>query len=425
MNEKLEKTQSLVSQGKTSEAIHLLKECDTDSWTDQEMIERYNLWGNTLLDMDKSQEAVNVFKRSIELFPDEPILLSNFGLALLNIKEFDESLKQLRQAQRLEPKNPNFQYNLGFYFETTNNWGSARERYEAAIRRDKNFAAAHYGVARCEEELGDYDAASKSYDRYLELDPKRLNILLAAARAHHLAGHSDTVRYYLDKALEIAPERQDVHFHRMVGSYYTHDVDRFDEEFEWFRKHAPNSPDYFIAASASSMLRDDSKQSIAMGWQAVKNVMEVTEIDWEKANFVLCWTMSLCTHLKADDEVQALYEYTLPYGFLPEAFLSDYRHATNARMDEAVQVHLVLDAADSKYSIRFSPRSSNEEERYLRSYVINARDEQEARLIAIRTEWEMQGRDVRVERVVSNRAMVKIHPGLVYISGKILYNEQN
>ena len=425
MNDKLEKSTTLVNQGKTKEALNLLEECDTDSWTDQEMVERYNLWGNTLMDMHRTGEAVRVFKRSVELFPDEPILLSNYGLALISLKEYDEALKHLRRAQRLQPKNPNYQYNIGYFFETKGDWGSARERYEAAIRRDAKFAAAHYGVARCEEELGNYDSASRSYDRYIEIDPNRLDVLLAAARAHHLAGHSDTVRYYLDKALELAPDQQNVHFHRMVGSYYTHDEDRFAEEFEWFRKHAPNSPDYFIAASAAGMLRDDAQQGVSMSWQAVKNVMEVMEIDWEKAHFTLCWAMSLFTHLKKDDDVQALYEYALPHGFLPEAFLSDYRLATHERLDEGVQVHLVLDAANSDFAGRFHSGAAPKEERYFRSYVINARDEQEARLMAIRSEWEMSGRDVRVERVVSNRSLVKIHPGLVYISGKILYNQEN
>ena len=55
--------------------------------------------GALLVNVGRAEEAINVFKRALELKPDDPDIIFNMGLAFQANNNFDEALKFFSKAQ--------------------------------------------------------------------------------------------------------------------------------------------------------------------------------------------------------------------------------------------------------------------------------------------------------------------------------------
>lgn len=96
-----ERALSLKGLGKYKKAI---AECEVLAGYDDCIMLVYILWGNCLTEEGKVSEAIEVFLRGIERFPDSGELYEELGIIYFDKKEFDEALTWFNRAIEKNPE---------------------------------------------------------------------------------------------------------------------------------------------------------------------------------------------------------------------------------------------------------------------------------------------------------------------------------
>ncbi len=87
----------------------------------------YNNLGLTLVKTDRTEEAIEQYRKALRLKPDYHECYNNLGLALDKLGRQQEAIEQYREALRLKPDYGTAHYNLG---NTLLNQGRLREAFE-------------------------------------------------------------------------------------------------------------------------------------------------------------------------------------------------------------------------------------------------------------------------------------------------------
>lgn len=124
----------------------------------------YHLLGGIALEFDKYDEAVIYLGKALEVAPNSPITLNNYGIALKHQNRHEDALKALTKSLKLKSN----------YFEALNNKGSvlsvlgkvqeAIPFYEKAAKVNPLFGKAYYNLATAHKfKVG--DAYSKLFEK--------------------------------------------------------------------------------------------------------------------------------------------------------------------------------------------------------------------------------------------------------------------
>jgi 4-amino-4-deoxy-L-arabinose transferase-like glycosyltransferase len=73
---------------------------------DDQLAAAFNNSASVLTEKHKDERAIEYFRRSLALKPDDPEVLGNLGLALMRRKQVDEALANFRRAAELRPQDP-------------------------------------------------------------------------------------------------------------------------------------------------------------------------------------------------------------------------------------------------------------------------------------------------------------------------------
>jgi tetratricopeptide (TPR) repeat protein len=191
-----------------------LAELDSDSGKFEEAIEKYkkaieidpedviahNNWGVDLVklaqldnDSGKFEEAIEKFEKAVEIDPEDATAYFNWGNSLAELAEldndsgkFEEAIEKYKKAIEIDPKYAgsylNWGNSLAELAELDNDSGKfeeAIEKYKKAIEIDPEDASAYnnWGVALAElaeldSDSGKFEEAIEKYKKAVEIDPK-------------------------------------------------------------------------------------------------------------------------------------------------------------------------------------------------------------------------------------------------------------
>jgi tetratricopeptide (TPR) repeat protein len=79
----------------------------------EHLLEAYNLKGNTLDDIGKSDKAIKVYEEGIKKFPDQYLLHFNLGISHYRLREYKESESTLQAAINIKINHKSSHYYLG------------------------------------------------------------------------------------------------------------------------------------------------------------------------------------------------------------------------------------------------------------------------------------------------------------------------
>lgn len=130
---------------------------------------------------DALNKAMDAYKKTLELKPDDAGVHNNYALALAQSKKFDEAQAELAKAAQLDPPSAGkYYYNLGALLVNNNQSEPAGAAFKKAIDADPNYADAQYqygiyliGKAKLGAD-GKYDpvpGTREAFQKYLELKP--------------------------------------------------------------------------------------------------------------------------------------------------------------------------------------------------------------------------------------------------------------
>ena len=109
--------------------------------------------------------AEPLFRRALELDPDDPEPHQMFGVYLRTLGHFDEAEAQMRRAVELDPLTRHFSYQLGRVLACAGRPAAAAEQFAKQLALDSIYPPAHYELAKALASQGDYDAAVNELTR--------------------------------------------------------------------------------------------------------------------------------------------------------------------------------------------------------------------------------------------------------------------
>jgi len=127
------------------------------------------------------QQAIDAYKKAIELKPDDATLYNNYALVLGYQKQIPEAQAALEKAAQLDPPGAGrYYYNLGAVLVNTGQNDPAGVAFKKAIDADPNYADAQYQYGIFLTSQAKTDASGKvtalpgtidAFQKYLELKP--------------------------------------------------------------------------------------------------------------------------------------------------------------------------------------------------------------------------------------------------------------
>ena len=103
--------------------------------------------------------AEPLFRRALELDPDDPEPHQMFGVYLRTLGHFDEAEAEMRRAVALDPLTRHFSYQLGRVLACAGRPADAAAEFAQQLALDSIYPPAHYELAKALASQGDYESA--------------------------------------------------------------------------------------------------------------------------------------------------------------------------------------------------------------------------------------------------------------------------
>jgi predicted TPR repeat methyltransferase len=147
----------------------------------------------------RSDEAVALIERSLELEPERADWYSNLGIVLQDRLRLDEAIAAYRRAIALDPAHANAYSNLGVVLRATGDIAGAEAAYRAAIRIDPEHSDAYHNLGVLLNAQKRPRDAAECFSKVITLRPKHPEARRLLALAHCTLGE-------VDKAVQIYEE---------------------------------------------------------------------------------------------------------------------------------------------------------------------------------------------------------------------------
>jgi len=121
---------------------------------------------------DCPTEAVEYFQKALELNPLELKIHSDLGLALSRLGKYEESLKHLEQFLAIDPEDATAWYNKGVVFSQMGRMPDAISCYKKALTLDPKMAVVYNDLGNAYYISGKGELAIRQYQKALQLNPQ-------------------------------------------------------------------------------------------------------------------------------------------------------------------------------------------------------------------------------------------------------------
>jgi tetratricopeptide (TPR) repeat protein len=130
----------------------------------------YTSLGNISLDQESYNEAIEMYKKGIEINPLAAEVYCNLGVTLWRQKEYEKAIEELETAIEIKPLVIAY-YTWGLALHDQQNYKDAIEKYKKTLEIDPRFASAYYYLGVALYNIGKYDEAIKNFQEFIELAP--------------------------------------------------------------------------------------------------------------------------------------------------------------------------------------------------------------------------------------------------------------
>lgn len=120
----------------------------------------------------REDEAIEQFKKAIEINPRYTQAHNNLGIAYTNKGMFDKAIYEYERAITINPRHERAHYNLGVVCFKQGDFDQAVVRFKNAIALNPNYAKAHYNLGNTYDKKGLWDNAITEYKKALALNPR-------------------------------------------------------------------------------------------------------------------------------------------------------------------------------------------------------------------------------------------------------------
>jgi tetratricopeptide (TPR) repeat protein len=194
--------------------------------------------------------AVKEFERSIALSPYSSYTQNSYDYmvqSLLNLNRTDDAIKVYKQAIRLDPTNDSYHVNLGNIYFSVEKYDDALAEYNVAVRIDPTATLNWYSLGQAYKQIGNYAGAEQAFNKISGQSP--IDAALGLGQTYRLMGRYDDAAFKLKSA--IAMNKDFGYAYLELGLVYTDQKD-FDKAQE--QASILSSIDQSLASQLSSYI---------------------------------------------------------------------------------------------------------------------------------------------------------------------------
>ena len=116
-------------------------------------------------------QAVDQFKKALDLNPDSARDRINYGLSLLHAAKTAEGVVELEKAQKQDPTIPHTWFNLGITYKKDSNYEKAIAQFEGIVKLVPNEPISHYNLGVLYKLTGKTEESLKEFEQSSKLNP--------------------------------------------------------------------------------------------------------------------------------------------------------------------------------------------------------------------------------------------------------------
>lgn len=163
---------------------------------------RWNTLGNFYYDMKRWNEAIDSYKKAMEIRTD-PVFIENCGLAYERNGNFEEAEKYYLEALEVDPESAKLFNRLGVFYHDQTQYEKSIGYYLKALEREPNNLLFLENLALAYSMKNDYGAAIEIYEKFLQISPANAKILNAMGVIYYNQQQYESAIEMYHKALEI------------------------------------------------------------------------------------------------------------------------------------------------------------------------------------------------------------------------------
>ena len=184
-------------------------------------------------------EATAHFRKALAINPDVADAHSNLGLALEHYGRTEEAIGHYRRALEIDPRHLPARINLGLALARSGRMDEAIEHYQRALRMKPGDAKVHYALGLALVSSGRPDAAVAQFQRALKIDPDNAKVHYGLGFALAACQRLDEAIEHYQRAVELDPRYAEAH--NDLGTALAR-CGRIDEAVAHFRRALEISP---------------------------------------------------------------------------------------------------------------------------------------------------------------------------------------
>lgn len=170
---------------------------------------RYRNLGKAFYEGPTTQaQAVEEFRKALEMAPDSAIDRLNYGLSLLRAGKTAEGIVELERVQQQDPTLPHTWFNLGIEYKRRGEAERAIAQFRQMVRLAPNDAISHYNLAASYRIAGMDAEAIKHFEIAARLEPNLAGPHFQLFNAYRAAGRQADAKRELEIFQKIKREQE-------------------------------------------------------------------------------------------------------------------------------------------------------------------------------------------------------------------------
>ncbi|MBV9618508.1 MAG: tetratricopeptide repeat protein, partial [Verrucomicrobia bacterium] len=225
----------------------------------------YSNLGSFLSGMGLTDEAIQNFRKALELRPDQSKDRNNLGKALLQQGRFMEAMEEFQAALKILPNDPVAENNIGAAYLEKGDVDNAIDYLGKAVHDGPRNADAYINFGNALLKKQDFDAAIAAYSRTLDLPFDQAESHYSIANALRQKGENGEAILSYKFAIQLRPDYVDAHNNLANALRQQGRIEEAIQEYEAALKYRPqfhlaqNNLAWILATAADSRLRNGSK----------------------------------------------------------------------------------------------------------------------------------------------------------------------
>ncbi len=166
------------------------------------------IFGDYHLKKENLAEAKNAYKKSLDAFSENPIVLNNCGIIATKEGDFKAAIKYFTKASELEPRSDIFAH-LALAYVEDDDFNNATQFATLAITKDLNESRGHFtlGMVKFKNEI--FDEAIEYFDDAVNADVDFKDAYLMRAKSNLELSLTRVAKPDLLKVISLDPENEE------------------------------------------------------------------------------------------------------------------------------------------------------------------------------------------------------------------------